>query len=140
MKISYDTYNVFYYVAKFKSITLASHFLHISQPAVTRHIKNLELYLGVTLFLRNKNGLHLTKDGKNLFDNVKEGIYNVFIMDETHSILATGAGGVTKMKDPHGPKIERIFNFKFPYEYIDRFDLMNERKEQVKDFYERYPL
>ena len=70
----------------------------------------------------------------------KEGIYNVFIMDETHSILATGAGGVTKMKDPHGPKIERIFNFKFPYEYVDRFDLMNERKEQVKDFYERYPL
>ncbi len=70
----------------------------------------------------------------------KEGIYNVFIMDETHSILATGAGGVTKMKDPHGPKIERIFNFKVPYEYIDRFDLMNERKEQVKDFYERYPL
>ncbi|MBQ8789069.1 MAG: coproporphyrinogen dehydrogenase HemZ [Oscillospiraceae bacterium] len=70
----------------------------------------------------------------------KEGIYNVFIMDETHSILATGAGGVTKLKDPHGSKIERIFNFKFPYEYIDRFDLMNERKEQVKDFYERYPL
>ena len=70
----------------------------------------------------------------------KEGIYNVFIMDETHSILATGAGGVTKMKDPNGTKIERIFNFKFPYEYIDRFDLMNERKEQVRDFYERYPL
>ncbi len=70
----------------------------------------------------------------------KEGIYNVFIMDETHSILATGAGGVTKLKDPHGPKIERIFNFKFPYEYVDRFDLMNERKKQVKDFYERYPL
>ncbi len=70
----------------------------------------------------------------------KEGIYNVFIMDETHSILATGAGGVTQLKPPHGPKIERIFNFKFPYEYVDRFDLMNERKEQVKDFYERYPL
>ncbi len=70
----------------------------------------------------------------------KEGIYNIFIMDETHSILATGAGGVTKLKDPHGPKIERIFNFKFPYEYVDRFDLMNERKEQVKDFYERFPL
>lgn len=70
----------------------------------------------------------------------KEGIYNIFIMDETHTILATGAGGVTKMRDPHGPKIERIFNFKFPYEYVDRFDLMNERKEQVRDFYARYPL
>lgn len=70
----------------------------------------------------------------------KEGIYNVFIMDETHSILATGAGGVTKLRDPHGTKIERIFNFKFPYEYIDRFDLMNERKKQVTDFYGKYPL
>ena len=70
----------------------------------------------------------------------KEGIYNVFIMDETHTILATGAGGVTKMRDPHGSKIERIFNFKFPYEYVDRFDLMNERKEQVRDFYARYSL
>ncbi len=70
----------------------------------------------------------------------KEGIYNVFIMDETHTILATGAGGVTKLRDPHGTKIERIFNFKFPYEYVDRFDLMNERKDQVTDFYERYPI
>lgn len=70
----------------------------------------------------------------------KEGIYNIFIMDETHSIISAGAGGVTKMKAPYGKKIERIFNFKYPYEYIDRFELMNERKEQVKGFYERYPL
>lgn len=70
----------------------------------------------------------------------KEGIYNIFIMDETHSIISAGAGGVTKMKAPYGKKIERIFNFKYPYEYIERFELMNERKEQVKDFYERYPL
>lgn len=70
----------------------------------------------------------------------KEGIYNIFIMDETHSIISAGAGGVTKMRAPYDKKIERIFNFKYPYEYIDRFELMNERKEQVKDFYERYPL
>lgn len=70
----------------------------------------------------------------------KEGIYNIFIMDETHSIISAGAGGVTKMKAPYGKKIERIFNFKYPYEYIERFELMNERKEQVKDFYERFPL
>lgn len=70
----------------------------------------------------------------------KEGIYNIFIMDETHTILSAGAGGVTKMKAPYDRKIERIFNFKYPYEYIERFELMNERKEQVKDFYERFPL
>ena len=70
----------------------------------------------------------------------KEGIYNVFIMDETHTILATGAGGVTKLKAPHGPKIERLANFKFPYEYVDRFALLSERKDGIRDFYERYPL
>ena len=70
----------------------------------------------------------------------KEGIYNIFIMDETHTILSAGAGGVTKLKAPYDRKIERIFNFKYPYEYIERFELMNERKEQVKEFYERYPL
>ena len=65
---------------------------------------------------------------------------NIFIMDETHTILSAGAGGVTKMKAPYDKKIERIFNFKYPYEYIERFELMNERKEQVRNFYEKYPL
>ena len=70
----------------------------------------------------------------------KEGIYNIFIMDETHTVLSAGAGGVTKMKAPYDKKIERIFNFKYPYEYIERFEFMNERKEQVRNFYEKYPL
>ena len=70
----------------------------------------------------------------------KEGTYNIFIMDETHTILSAGAGGVTKLKAPYDKKIERIFNFKYPYEYIERFELMNERKEQVRNFYEKYPL
>ena len=70
----------------------------------------------------------------------KEGIYNIFIMDETHTVLSAGAGGVTKMTAPYDKKIERIFNFKYPYEYIERFELMNERKEQVRNFYEKYPL
>ena len=70
----------------------------------------------------------------------KEGIYNIFIMDETHTILSAGAGGVTKLKAPYDKKIERIINFKYPYEYIERFELMNERKEQVRNFYEKYPL
>ena len=70
----------------------------------------------------------------------KEGIYNIFIMDETHTVLSAGAGGVTKLKAPYDKKIERIFNFKYPYEYIERFELMNERKEQVRNCYEKYPL
>ncbi|MFT9077475.1 coproporphyrinogen dehydrogenase HemZ [Ethanoligenens sp.] len=65
-----------------------------------------------------------------------EGLYNVFIMDETHTILAAGAGGVTKMKQPAGVRIKRVFNFKYPYEYLARFDEVLARKQQVEAFYD----
>ena len=68
-----------------------------------------------------------------------EGLYNVYIMDETHTILACGAGAVTKLKQPGGEYIERIFNFKFPYEYNGRFEEMLERKNGIEAFYRQYP-
>jgi oxygen-independent coproporphyrinogen-3 oxidase len=64
--------------------------------------------------------------------------YNVYIMEETHSILACGAGAVTKLRDTDSDYIERIFNFKYPYEYISRFDELIQRKERVKAFYGEY--
>ena len=67
-----------------------------------------------------------------------EGVYNVFIMDETHTILAVGAGGVTKLKQPRVNNIERIFNYKYPYEYIARFDEMIERKKGIREFYDQF--
>ncbi|MEE0946459.1 MAG: coproporphyrinogen dehydrogenase HemZ [Acutalibacteraceae bacterium] len=70
----------------------------------------------------------------------KECLYNVFIMDETHTILGCGASAVTKMREPNGNYIERVFNFKYPYEYIDRFDIILDRKKAIKDFYNKYPL
>lgn len=69
-----------------------------------------------------------------------EGLYNVYIMDETHTILACGAGAVTKLRNPNGSEIERIFNFKYPYEYISRFDEQIKRKESIEKFYEKYPF
>lgn len=69
-----------------------------------------------------------------------ECLYNVFIMDETHTILACGASGVTKLRQPHGDYIERIFNFKYPYEYIDRFEEIVSRKEGIDAFYSSYGI
>ncbi len=66
----------------------------------------------------------------------KEGLYNVFIMDETHTILAAGAGAVTKLRAPYGEAIERIYNFKYPAEYLSRYQIVSNRKERVKQFYE----
>lgn len=66
-----------------------------------------------------------------------ESIYNIYMMEECHTILACGAGAVTKLKDPYGLKLERIFNFKYPYEYNDRFEELLARKEALRDFYAR---
>ena len=52
-----------------------------------------------------------------------EGIYNVLMMEEVQTIFAVGAGAVSKLVDYKGPKsnqtrIKRIFNPKYPYEYL----------------------
>ena len=79
----------------------------------------------------NQENVGWAKDGH-------DGLYNVFMMDETHTVLGCGAGAVTKLKCPEGEHLERIFNYKFPYEYIDRFEEMLRRKQQVVSFYESY--
>lgn len=68
----------------------------------------------------------------------RECLYNVFMMEECHTVLAVGAGAVTKLKEPNGSFIERIFNFKYPYEYISRFDELSERKSRINSFYSSY--
>ncbi len=78
------------------------------------------------------------------FENVgwarknKECLYNVFMMEECHSVFSAGAGAVTKLKEPRGPYIERLNNFKYPYEYISRFAEILERKNRITSFYETY--
>ena len=68
----------------------------------------------------------------------KECLYNIYMMEEIHTVLAVGAGAVTKLKEPDGAYIERIFNFKYPYEYNSRFDELIERKNRITEFYSTY--
>ena len=51
---NFELYKIFVLVAKEKNITKASEILSISQPAVTKHIQNLERELNATLFIREK--------------------------------------------------------------------------------------
>ena len=68
-----------------------------------------------------------------------EGYYNIYIMEEVHSILSAGAGGSTKLRQPGcGEHIERIFNYKYANEYINGFDVILERKRGLGEFYGRY--
>jgi oxygen-independent coproporphyrinogen-3 oxidase len=62
-------------------------------------------------------------------------LYNVYMMDETHTVFAAGAGAVTKLKNQKTSHIDRIYNFKYPYEYIDRFDEVLNKKQKIIEFY-----
>lgn len=77
--------------------------------------------------LGNLENVGYAKDGK-------ECLYNIYMMDETHTVLAAGAGAVTKLRGAYN-NIERVYNYKYPYEYIDRFDEVILRKQRIYDFY-----
>ena len=58
---------VFYEVAKLLSFSKASEILFISQPSVSKHVKNLEAQYGIALFERKGNTISLTEEGSILF-------------------------------------------------------------------------
>lgn len=73
-----------------------------------------------------------------------EGRYNVYMMEEIHSIFAVGAGAVSKMVDyrPENggkPVIERLFYPKYPYEYL-RDESTGEKIAAMEAFYRRHHL
>lgn len=81
---------------------------------------------------------------KNIADNLEnigyckdgcESIYNICIMEDVQTILAAGCGASTKLYD--GKNVSRVINYKYPYEYISRFALMNERKRDIENFFGR---
>ena len=58
--------------------------------------------------------------------------YNIYTMDESGTVIACGAGGVTKLKDPCSDDLTRVFNFKYPHEYISRQAEILERKDGME--------
>ena len=73
-----------------------------------------------------------------------EGRYNIYMMEEVHSIFAVGAGAVSKMVDyqPIGggkPIIERLFYPKYPYEYL-RDESTLSKTAAMEAFYKEHGL
>lgn len=77
MYIHYDSYRIFYYVAKYRSFTQAAAMLLYNQPNVTRTIKNLENDLGCTLFIRTNRGVRLTPEGERLYEHVRIAVEHI---------------------------------------------------------------
>ena len=80
--INLELYRIFYVVAETGNITKASEQLCISQPAVTKQIKNLENQLNTPLFIRTKKGVVLNECGQKIFLDVKQALT---LLEETNS-------------------------------------------------------
>ena len=61
-----------------------------------------------------------------------EGIYNLCMMEELCTVLALGGGGVTKIVTADG-KIERIFNAKYPREYITMTEKLKDKVGRLRE-------
>ncbi len=72
--IPFDYYRIFYYVAKYRSISTAAAMLYLTQPTISRTIKQLEEEIGSKLFVRTKKGVYLTAEGNILYPHVAEAI------------------------------------------------------------------
>ena len=55
-------------------------------------------------------------------------LYNIYMMEELHSILSLGGGGMSKVNLPNG-RLERFHNPKFPQQYMDMLDSVLEQKK-----------
>lgn len=77
-----DLWKIFYEVAMVKNISKASENLYISQPAITKQIKNLEEYLNCQLFIRSQKGVILTEQGKMILQDIKNGLNSFQIAEQ----------------------------------------------------------
>ena len=57
-------------------------------------------------------------------------LYNIYMMEEVHTIISLGGGGMNKVNLPGG-KIERFHNPKFPEQYIEMLDSVLRQKEEL---------
>lgn len=66
-----------------------------------------------------------------------ECLYNICMMEELHTVFSVGAGAVTKLVSRDKNRIERIFNHKYPYEYLSDENYIPKR-EVFTDFYNNF--
>ncbi len=97
MNISYEYYKIFYYVAKYGSISKAADVMMYNQPNITRSVKKLENELGCTLFIRSNRGVTLTPEGERLFSHVSSAVNHINTAQNELSAHKTLQNGTVKV-------------------------------------------
>lgn len=111
MNINLDLYKVFYIVAKNESISRGANELMISQPAISKSIKTLESQLNIKLFVRKRDGVSLTEEGKMLYKKIKEAMDLIASAENDIDSLINGKFGTINI----GASNTIIHEFLMPY-------------------------
>ena len=115
MNIDFELYRIFYVVAKNRNITKASKELNISQPAISKSIKNLEEQLGGQLFFRTKRGVILTDEGKEFYKYISQAIEYIYNAENKFSDLVNLETGCIKIG------ISTTLTKEFLLPYLEKF-------------------
>lgn len=115
MNIDFELYRIFYVVANHCNITKASEELNISQPAISKSIKNLEEQLGGQLFVRTKRGVVLTEEGKEFYNYIKQAIEYINNAENKFTDLINLETGCIKIG------ISTTLTKEFLLPYLERF-------------------
>ena len=103
MDITMQQIEIFIMCAVFRSISKASRALYLSQPVVSRQLRDMEERLGVRLFDRSSKGIMLSPDGDRLYAQL-DPIYNRFRIASSQ-ILENKAGDHLRIGCFHDPDI-----------------------------------
>lgn len=120
MNIDFELYRIFYVVANHGNITKASEEFFISQPAISKAIKNLEDQLGGQLFIRTKRGVILTEEGKEFYNYIKQAMEYIHRAENKFSDLMKLDVGSIRI----GVSTTLVKEFLLPY---------------LEEFHNRYP-
>ena len=127
--VNLELYKIFVIVAKEQNITKASEKLNLTQPAVTKHMKNLENLLKTKLFIRSNHGIKLTKQGMELYEEIKNSV----------EVLINVENKYLKMRDInlgiHSTILNKIFSDCMSEYYIkntnSKINVLNDENEQM---------
>lgn len=97
MHLSLDHIRTFYSVTKHGSLLAASRHLGLTQPTVGRHIDLLEDTLGLTLFIRGREGMRLTPKGIDLVSTACELMGNAVEFERVATGLEEKIEGVVRL-------------------------------------------
>lgn len=132
----YNKYKIFYVVAELNSFSRAAEFLHISQPAISYSIKELENQLNTTLFIRENRKIKLTDDGEKLIYYLHKAFNEINVAEK---LILEGKGvisGTVKLGIYSHlallllPNILKEFNEKYPEV---KFEIFTSSSEELKE-------